>query len=323
MPLRLALLLGGTALFILLSILGVVLLSSSSAESREAPRASVQPALDGDLEVDAQGNLRIDLGVRDYFDYFLTYADRLGLERAAELLMDDARERLGEPALSQLQQLLGDYLDYRRACQALELPAISASDPRLHRSLLEQRLTRLASLRRQYLDEAVVKAFYGAEETYSRFLIATLDVQLREDLSEADKQHELERLREKLPEEVREIGGRHGRAIGVQAELERRARAGANEAQLRDFLAMHFDPPVIDRLIEERRRDQHWHERYNEYLARLEEMRAEPERGDFAQRARELRRRMFTGEELLRVEHYEALHNNNKEATRARAIERR
>jgi len=288
-----------------------------SGQERGAPDAGHRH-LDGDLKLDAEHNLVVDLGVRDYFDYFLSAADRVGLDRATSLLLEDADRRLDQPALGQLQQLLQDYLDYRRARQVLmDPPQAPPRDPHLQREMLAQQARQLASLRRQYLDEAVVEAFFGAEEAYSRFLLDTFDVQLRGDLEPGARLRALEALRERLPAEARESGQRQGRALGLQAEIDRLLRAGVGEEQMRAFLALHYDPPAVERMLAEQREERLWRSRYQAYREQLSALRrSDLGPGELAVRTAELRRRMFSGEELLRVEHYDAFANNKNEASR-------
>lgn len=324
---RLAAWLGGTSLVCLLAGLSVALVppgssrrGAVSADSLPALQPQREPPVDGDLKLDAQQHLVIDMGLRDYFDYFLSAADRIGLDRATSLLLEDADGRLDEPALGQLQQVLGDYLDYRQARQALieHRPSLAAQrDPHVQREALRQEASQLASLRRQYLDEAVVQAFFGAEEAYSRFTLAILEVQLRTDLEPAQKIQALERLRAQLPEEARESGGRHGRALGVQAEIDRLLRAGVSDQDLRGFLGRHYDTPTVERLLAEQRQERQWRTRYGDYRRKVQALRAEGMQGaELLWRMRELRRQMFSGEDLLRVEHYDAFANNKNEASR-------
>lgn len=274
--------------------------------------------LDGDLKVDAQHNLVIDLGVRDYFDYFLSAADRIGVDRATTLLLEDADARLDEPALGQLQQLLGDYLDYRRARLVLmDRPQVPPRDPHVQREMLRQQTRQLASLRRQYLDEATVEAFFGAEEAYAHFILGTFDIQLRADLEPAARLRALDELREQLPLEAREPGRRHGLALGLQAEIDRLLRAGVSEEQMRGFLSLHYDPPAVERMLTEQREERLWRTRYRDYRRQLSALRNSAlDESEVGLRVAELRQRMFSGEELLRVEHYDAFANNKNEASR-------
>ena len=53
--------------------------------------------MDGRLQVDAAGNLLLELAVRDYFDYFLSAVDRSGLDAVIAALLADAGRRLPEP----------------------------------------------------------------------------------------------------------------------------------------------------------------------------------------------------------------------------------
>src|SRR3990167_5576093 len=67
------------------------LLVSAAPTAALAPAAAQLPGLqgtevDGELGSDSAGNLRLNLGVRDYFDYFLSAADSAGLDAAVEAM---------------------------------------------------------------------------------------------------------------------------------------------------------------------------------------------------------------------------------------------
>lgn len=308
---------------LLLALLaGAAYFSRSGEAARSLQGASTQPQerrVDGDLRVDAGGQLVVDIGLRDYFDYHLSSADRIGLERAAELLLRDAGQRLGQPALDQLGYLLADYLDYRRARQALQERPLGDAlqhDLQLQRDLLRQQNAQLASLRRQYLDADTVQAFFGEEEAYARFVLASLDLHLGE-LPARERQLALEALQASLPEPVRETGRRHGQALDVQAQTERLLRAGVSEQGMRAFLALHYDPQSVQRLLTEQRHERQWRRQYRAYRRQLDELgQAGLSAEAYREHAQQLQRRLFSGADLERAQHYDAFANNKNEASR-------
>ena len=81
--------------------------------------------IDGALSSDAQGNLILNLQIRDFFDYFLSIADDVGPEQAIAEIQRYSQQYLPEPANTQALELLGNYLRYKPVSYThLTLPTI-------------------------------------------------------------------------------------------------------------------------------------------------------------------------------------------------------
>jgi lipase chaperone LimK len=285
------------------------------APARAAPQALVPGMLgtevDGELKTDSAGDLQLSLGVRDYFDYFLSAADQAGLEVAVEALLADAGSRLQEPALGQLIGLLGDYLDYKRAGLALlqqPLDAQQQAQPQAQLAALQQAFERLAQLRRTHFSAGAVEALFGGEEAYARYTLDSLALLGRDDLSEQAKAEALERLRGQLPAAMRASEERQSQVLAQQAESERLWREGASEEQVREFLALTYDPPTVERLLAEQRNERAWQQRYAAYrdeLASLQGNGLSP--ADRRREQQRLRQRLFNAEDRHRVDTYDAI----------------
>lgn len=290
--------------------LGVVPLPSRAQDAPSVQRPTI-PAMadteiDGELTMDAAGNLVLSLRVRDYLDYFLSAAERIGLEPAVAAMVDDAGRRLREPALGQFSRLLADYMDYKRASLALMQQPLDSSQSQPQ--ALEDAFQRLARLRREHMDAVAVEAFFGAEEAYARYTLDSLALQARDDLSGEDKAQAIEALRAQLPEAMRASEVRQSEALAVQEESERLWQEGASEEQVRDFLAMTYDPPTVERLLAEQRAERLWKQRYAAYRSELAGLRGNGlSEADRERESRLLRQRLFSADDLHRVETYDAI----------------
>ncbi len=273
-----------------------------------APLAGTE--VDGQLRTDADGNLLINLGVRDYFDYFLSAADQAGLDASLGALLADVRGRLAEPARSQLVDLLGDYLEYKRASLALMQQPLAPSQqqPQGQLAALQDAFDRLAQLRRTHFSAAAVEGLFGAEEAYARYTLDTLSLNARTDLSDADKARAQAQAREQLPAALQASELRQQQALVQQAEEARLWRDGADEQQVRAFLALTYDPPTVERLLAEQRSERLWQTRYSAYREAVAGLRSAglSTVDQQAEQAR-LRQRLFTAEDYHRVETYDAI----------------
>lgn len=294
----------------------------ASAPAAKAP-AEAQPAIaatlpslagtevDGQLQTDSAGNLVLDLAVRDYFDYFLSAVDRSGLDAVIEALLADAGRRLPEPALGQLIGLLGDYLDYKRASMALmqqPLDARQQVEPKAQLQALQSAFARLDELRRAHFSAAAQEALFGAEQAYARYTLDNLALQQRDDLGEAQRAQMLEQLRERLPDALRESEQRQQLALQQLQHSEQLWRDGADEQQVREFLAMTYDPDTVQRLLDEQRRERDWQQHYQAYRSELSSLQGRGlSEADGEQLQRQLRERLFSSEDRHRVETYDAI----------------
>jgi lipase chaperone LimK len=267
--------------------------------------------VDGELKTDRAGNLLLGLGVRDYFDYFLSAVDQVGLDRSVEALLADATGRLQEPALGQLIGLLGDYLDYKRASLALMQQPLSAQQqslPQAQLATLQQAFANLAQLRRAHFSAAAVEALFGAEEAYAHYTLDNLALLAREDLSEQAKAEAQVRLRDQLPAALRASEERQQRALAQQQESDRLWREGVSEEQVRQALAMAYDPPTVERVLAEQRDERAWQKRYGAYRQELAGLQGDGLSAADQQREQQrLRQRLFSSEELHRVDTYDAI----------------
>lgn len=267
--------------------------------------------VDGDLRADSAGNLQLNLALRDYLDYFLSAADQAGLETVVEAMLADARGRLPEPALGQFIGLLGDYMDYKRASlELLQRPLSAAQQSTSADQLqaLQRAFEQLAQLRRAHFSSAAAEALFGAEEAYGRYTLDNLALMARDDLTEQAKALAQERLRAQLPEAMRASEERQVQAQALQAQTEKLWQEGASEEQVRQLLALTYDPPTVERLLDEQRNERAWQQRYAAYQQELAGLQGNGLSAEDQQREQQrLRQRLFSAEDQHRVETYDAI----------------
>ncbi|MBM97184.1 MAG: hypothetical protein CMI09_15205 [Oceanospirillaceae bacterium] len=151
--------------------------------------------MDGRLWVGPDGHLIVDRALRQWFDSWLSLQGEWSLDQIL-LAMQAQFETLDEPASAEVAALLQRYLDYREA--------LGQYDDRTGRSVVQsdadvlaQRLEWVERLRREFFDETVAVAFFGADETLDRHLLARRQLQ-QNGASEAD----IQALEQSLPPEL-------------------------------------------------------------------------------------------------------------------------
>jgi lipase chaperone LimK len=267
--------------------------------------------VDGELKADSAGNLQLNLAVRDYLDYFLSAADQAGLEASVEAMLADASGRLQEPALGQFIGLLGDYMDYKRASLALlqqPLSAVQQNTADAQLLALQQAYEQLAQLRRAHFSSAAAEALFGAEEAYGRYTLDNLALMARTDLSEQAKAMAQEHLRAQLPQAMRTSEERQAQAQALQIQSAKLWQEGASEEQMRQLLALTYDPPTVERVLSEQRSERAWQQRYTTYQQQLASLQGDGlSAADQQQEQQRLRQRLFSAEDQHRVETYDAI----------------
>lgn len=162
--------------------------------------------IDGALRADTNGRLVIDLRVRDFFDYFLSTVGEVSPETAIGQIRRMARRHLPAPAADRAMALLDQYLAYKQAALSVmqtELDPALRDDQAYQLRALGDALASLKQLRQVTFDPEVHQAFFGQEEAYSEYTLATLAIQQRDDLSARGKQALIDWHRNQLPESMR------------------------------------------------------------------------------------------------------------------------
>jgi lipase chaperone LimK len=159
--------------------------------------------IDGALQADGNGQLIINLQIRDFFDYFLSAVGEVPPEVAIGQIQQMAESHLPSPAADQALALLDQYLAYKQAALTVmqtRLDPARRGDPAYQLSALGDALTKLKELRQASFDANVHTAFFGQEEAYSEYTLAALAIQQRQDLSDQGKRALIEWHRNQLPE---------------------------------------------------------------------------------------------------------------------------
>jgi lipase chaperone LimK len=149
--------------------------SVATPRQPQSPTAATAPredslrgtAVDGAVNLDAQGRLLRDRELRRLFDYFLA---RLGERSPAQIRADLLQWLAAQPQLdaalrAEVAQLFDRYVELQRAAAALGRSNDLQSD-----------LQRLRELRRRELGDELAEAWFGEEERYAALTLERLAV---------------------------------------------------------------------------------------------------------------------------------------------------
>ncbi len=209
--------------------------------------------IDGVLQADASGRLLVGLEVRDFFDYFLNTVGEVSPETAIGQIQQMASQHLPEAAAQEAMVLLDQYLAYKQASLTVmqtELDPSRQFDPDYQLTALGDALAQLKSLRRETFEADARQAFFGMEEAYSEYTLATLAVQQRPDLTDEGRQALLDWHRNQLPEALRNTEQRlHDNTIEHQQRVHAVEAAASPEAAGQRLTELGLDQESVDGVV--------------------------------------------------------------------------
>tara|TARA_R110001592_G_C13157640_1_gene748649 strand:+ start:885 stop:1988 length:1104 start_codon:yes stop_codon:yes gene_type:complete len=225
--------------------------------------------IDGSLKADANGNLIIDLETRDLFDYFMNTVADVSPEVAIAELEKLARANLPESAVNQVMALLGDYLLYKETAleyssQAL-IPA-DQQDEQYQLSMLEASFATLKDIRRNTMNEDAVEAFFGLEEAYGEFTLASIKIQNNPNLSPEQMQIELQAQREQLPEVIRNTENRMVEDIQNSQEVNELLLSDQRDSEIESQLREKgLSEEAVNEALDYRKQQREFEDQYSLY----------------------------------------------------------
>jgi lipase chaperone LimK len=222
--------------------------------------------VDGAVSADAAGHLRLDRGVRNLFDYFLTLVGEEPLPRVRARLLAYLQQRLPLKAAGEAQALLDRYLAYQAASGQA-----GSADPRgsqdLSAQAVAQRHAVLKSLRQQYFSALEYQAFFGDEEAQDRYAIERLAVMQDDSLGAVEKAQRMRDLINTLPRDLQDHLSVMDRYQDLQAITSQWRASGGDAQALRVARVQMVGADAADRLeVLDKQREQ-WAARVQAYQA--------------------------------------------------------
>ncbi|WP_250656222.1 lipase secretion chaperone [Alkalimarinus coralli] len=253
--------------------------SEPIATPRQLPR-SFAPSLegteiDGQLKLDAAGNLVVDIEVKDFFDYFLNTVGEVTPDVAVAEMQKIASSHLPPEAVDQAMQLLGEYLAYKnRAVELMAKPLLPKAQQTKQYQIetLEKTFQTLKSIRRETMSDEAVTAFFALEEAYGEYTLASIKVQNDDTLSVDEKAALTQYYREKLPDIVRKTE----ETVMADAEKNRAMHqviSSGNEEALKQQLADEgYAEDVANEMIAFQQQQREFDQRYQAYQSEKQQL---------------------------------------------------
>lgn len=279
----------------------------------QLPNSLQGTEVDGELEVDAGGHLKITNGVRRVFDYFLSTIGEESLDTIVARIKAYIRHKLPAMAAGEAEALLDKYIAYKRGLDNVR-QAQPRSDGSIDVNAVRQQMQQVQALRSQYFSAEVITAFFGDEDAYDRYTLDRLDVMQNKGLSPAQRAQQLAALEAQLPVSIQEsmkTVNQYQNLESLTADWKKRGGSAAELRQIRENLVGAEAADRLETLDKDRAAwDQRMSAWYGERAAILGN--TSLSETDRKQQLAELRNSRFSPDERLRVESLERMHDRGE-----------
>lgn len=205
------------------------------------PRSLQDTEVDGNLRVDANGNLIVDAEVRYFFDYFLVATGEEPEANIRARVLAEIRKRLPPKAAAQAVDVFEQYMKYRDEVADLTSNPHGAEE-------LEARLGDLKRIRREQLGPANAEAMFAEEEALDAVTVERKKIEADPSLTLEEKRLRSEALEAQLPPELRVARAQSMAPLRNLQEEQAMIAAGATPEDIRQFREQTVGPTAAQRL---------------------------------------------------------------------------
>ncbi|MDG9925811.1 MULTISPECIES: lipase secretion chaperone [unclassified Pseudomonas] len=275
------------------------------------PRSLAGTEVNCALETDAEGRLRITIGLRHCFDYFLAAVGEESIDTLTARIRAQLRHRLQEPALGEAKGVLEGYLAYLRGVADIEKAQVPTSG-QMDLERVRQQMEQVRSLRTQYLSPEVIAVFFGDDDAYDLFALARLELLQNKTLSPQARAQQLKELEQQLPEDIQaslEVTHQYLDLRTLTDDWKQRAGSAEELRQIRTSLVGEEATARLEALDQE---NAAWDRRMNAWYAQRDAILSNTglSQEDRERQLDDLRESRFSNEaERLRAETLERIHD--------------
>jgi lipase chaperone LimK len=234
--------------------------------------------IDGQLKVGEDGKLLVNIEVKDFFDYFLSAVGEVSPELALEELLKIARQSLPPENFEEAKQLLDNYLAYKEEAVTLLAQPMLPRDQQTREyqlQMMEDGLRQLREIRRQHMSEEQVQAFFGLEEAYQEYTLATVKIQFDETMSNEEKAAMMQYHRSLLPDIVRHTEVQLVSDGAKNATMHQALSSGDEATLVSELETSNYSESQKQEIIDYQRNQAEFNERYQAYQAKKKELLSE------------------------------------------------
>lgn len=241
------------------------------------------------------------------FDYYLS---TLGEADEADVLRQIGQEidkNLSGAHARAARQLLGKYVDYKKALADLE-QKLGRDGQTSEGSIdsIRKRFEGMRQLREKFFDVREQSDMFGFEEAYDRVAMSQLEIAHNQQLTEAQKAQRLSALQANLPAQVKAELDAPRQVLLLQNKVEQLREQGASDDEIYRLRAQTVNPEAAARLAELDREEAAWKNRIAQYqVARQQILQSGDSAAQQQAALQQLQMRQFSAQERPRLTAYD------------------
>ena len=259
------------------------------------------------LRLDSGNRLIVNEQTRNCFEYFITQYGEKDLKQIKNDFKAYMQQAYKAPALAQILDLWGRYIDYREKLGDLPAPNTDQQDAKYYQSIFAN----MKNVRKQFFSNYEIEGLFGTEDTYHEYTLSRMTVMEDKNLTEGQKAQKLKDLFNQLPEDWKENLEQLNKLEDLRkltADIKARGGSAADIHQMRMTLVGSEATQRLETLDGQR---SDWKNRVDGYLGERDSLMKSGLSEDAKQKAvQQLRTQYFSKpEEQLRVGTFESVHD--------------
>ncbi|WP_416398385.1 lipase secretion chaperone [Allohahella sp. A8] len=283
--------------------------------------------IDGKLEADEQGYLKVSIDVKDFFDYFLGAVGERSVEDVMAMLHQQIDQRLPPEAAAQARMMLENYVGYQHAMADMMGQPMAAQDQSnmqqtydYYAQTMEQTFEQLKALRRQYFGPQEVDAFFSLEEAYGEYALTAMKLNADESLTPQAREAALKEAERILPAQMIEAEKQARKQVALSDATVELFEQGRSPEEIKSILAQRYpdqyDAKATDSVVSHLAREAAFEQRMQGYLEQKAALLADGiSEADASAAIAALQARTFDEAELARVAAEEAIARKTAQAS--------
>ena len=233
--------------------------------------------IDGKLEADEQGYLKVSVDVKDFFDYFLGAVGERSIEEVLAMLHQQIDQRLPPEAAAQTRMVLENYIAYQQAmADMMGQPMLPQDQANMQQTYdyyaqtMDETFEQLKALRRQYFGPQEVKAFFSLEEAYGEYALIAMKLNADKTLTPQVREAALKEAERMLPAQMIEAEAQARKQVALSDATVELFEQGRSSAEIKSILAQRypeqFDPKATDSVVKHLTSEAAFEQRMQSYL---------------------------------------------------------
>ncbi|GAA3959594.1 lipase secretion chaperone [Allohahella marinimesophila] len=275
--------------------------------------------IDGKLEADDQGYLKVSIDVKDFFDYFLSAVGERSVDEVLAMLHQQIDQRLPPEAAAQARMMLQNYIDYQHAmADMMGQPMVAQDQSNVQQTYdyyaqtMEQTFEQLKALRRQYFGPQEVDAFFSLEEAYGEYALTAMKLNADDSLTPPAREAALKEAERILPAQMIEAEAQARKQVALSDATVELFEQGRSPEDIKSILAQRypdqFDPEATESVVNHLANEAVFEQRMQSYLDQKAALLADGvSEADASATIEALQARTFDEAELPRVAAVEAI----------------